>query len=170
MLIRALQSEAEARACAAMMAGTDPWLTLGRDFDGALAFLTDGTKELYVAVDGHQLLGVLVLNMRGAFVGYIQTICVAAEARGGGVGSRLMGFAEERIYLESPNVFLCVSSFNVRARALYERLGYQIVGVLPDYIKRGYDEILMRKPLCPAFEFRSHKGQWQYVHFQQTGT
>jgi ribosomal protein S18 acetylase RimI-like enzyme len=137
-----------------MMAATDPWLTLGRDFDGSMGFLTDGPKEIHVAAEGDEILGFIVLNMRGAFVGYIQTICVAASARGSGIGSKLIAFAEERIFRVSPNVFLCVSSFNARAVALYERLGYQRVGVMPDYIKRGYDEIFMRKSIAPAVEFR----------------
>lgn len=155
MQIRPWQNDdAEARACAEMMATTDPWLTLGRDFEQCLAFLTDGLKEIHVAIgpDGAPL-GFIVLNMRGAFVGYIQTICVAAAARGTGIGSELMRFAEERIFRESPNVFLCVSSFNTRARQLYERLGYETVGVMHDYIARGFDEIFMRKTRMPIREF-----------------
>lgn len=154
MVIRPLQTDAETRTCAAMMAASDPWLTLGRDFEGSMGFLTDGTKEIHVAAEGDDVLGFIVLNMHGAFVGYIQTICVAAAARGRGIGSELMAFAEEQIFRVSPNVFLCVSSFNERAAALYERLGYQRVGVMPDYIKRGYDEIFMRKSIAPVAEFR----------------
>lgn len=155
MLIRPWQNDdAEARACAEMMATTDPWLTLGRNFDQCLAFLTDGQKEIHVAAgDGGEPLGFIVLNMRGAFVGYIQTICVSAAARGQGVGSALMQFAEERIFRESPNVFLCVSAFNTGAQRLYERLGYERVGVMHDYIARGYDEIFMRKTRMSIQEF-----------------
>jgi [ribosomal protein S18]-alanine N-acetyltransferase len=154
MVIRPLQNDSETRACAAMMAASDPWLTLGRDFEGSMVFLTDGTKEIYVAAEREDILGFIVLNMRGAFAGYIQTICVAAAARGRGIGSELIAFAEERIFGVLPNVFLCVSSFNERAVALYERLGYQRVGIMPDFIKRGYDEIFMRKSVAPAAEFR----------------
>jgi RimJ/RimL family protein N-acetyltransferase len=35
-------------------------------------------------------------------------------------------------------MFLCVSSFNPRARALYERSGYRFVGELPDYVVDGH--------------------------------
>ena len=63
----------------------------------------------------------------------------------------LMGFAEERILRQSPNVFLCVSAFNRRAQKFYERLGYQRVGELPDFLVQGQAEILMRKTRGPLF-------------------
>src|SRR5689334_671530 len=98
MQIRAWQNDdREARACAEMMAATDPWLTLGRNFDACLASLTDGTKEIHLGTsDANEILGFIALNMRGAFVGYIQAICVSHAARGHGVGSALIAFAEER--------------------------------------------------------------------------
>ena len=154
MLIRLWQNdEREARVCAEMMAATDPWLKLGRGVEQSMVFLTDGTKEIHLATEGEEILGFIVLNMRGAFAGYIQTICVAASARDRGVGTQLIRFAEERIFRDVPNVFLCVSSFNEAAQRLYERLGYERVGLLRDYIVRGYDEIFMRKALVPASEF-----------------
>ena len=97
----------------------------------------DPTREVYVARDETGLAGFLILCMTGAFVGYIQTICIDPDRRGQGLGSRLVEFAEQRILQVSPNVFMCVSSFNHGARRLYERLGYKVVGELTDYIVRG---------------------------------
>src|SRR5207247_10397235 len=148
-MIEPLRDDNDARACAAMMCATDPWLVLGRLYDDCLRVVTDPTCETYVAREDGTLRGFIIINMRGAFVGYIRTVCVAAEARGSGLGSQLVAFAEERIFRETPNVFLCVSSFNVRARALYERLGYEVAGELKDYIVRGASEILMRKTIGP---------------------
>jgi len=102
--------------------------------------------------DGDRLAGLLILNLRGAFVGYIQTVCAAPEYRGKGVGTALVAFAEERILREHRNVFICVSDFNPAARRLYERLGYQRVGELTDYLVAGHSELLLRKtrgPLTP---------------------
>ena len=82
-------------------------------------------------------------------MGYVQTLCVAEGLRGQGLGSELLAFAEERIFREFKNVFLCVSSFNPRARALYERLGYETVGPLRDFVIAGHDEILLRKTRGP---------------------
>ena len=48
---------------------------------------------------------------------------------------------------EARHLFLCVSSFNHRAYAFYERQGYSPVGVLEDYVVEGASEILMHKRL-----------------------
>jgi ribosomal-protein-alanine N-acetyltransferase len=147
--IRPLAGLDEARRCAQMMCSTEPWITIGRTFDESLAMLQDRAREIYVADDDGRIAGFIILNMQGAFVGYIQTVCVDATARGNGLGTRLVRFAEERIFRAVPNVFLCVSSFNPRARTLYERLGYELIGELKDYLIRGASELLMRKTIGP---------------------
>ena len=83
--------------------------------------------------------------MQGLLTGYIQTVCVRPDRQGEGLGSALIRFAEDRIFRDSPNVFMCVSSFNPRARQLYERLGYEQVGVLRGFVVPEHDELLLRK-------------------------
>jgi ribosomal-protein-alanine N-acetyltransferase len=151
--VRPLGDAAEAEACARMMATSEPWLTLGRSFEDSLEIVRNPAKEVWVAGDADGPRAFLILDMRGAFTGYVQTICVRADARGQGLGTRLLAWAEERIFRESPNVFLCVSSFNEGARRLYERLGYAVVGTLDDYIVRGHGEVLLRKTRGPWREF-----------------
>lgn len=141
--------------CARMMAGSEPWGTLERGYEESLALLQDPTREVYGAFEEGRVLGFVILNMSGAFVGYIQTVCVGEEVRSRGIGTRLMRFAEERIFRDSPNVFLCVSSFNPRAKALYERLGYALVGELKDYVVNGHSEHLFRKTVGPMRGFRN---------------
>ena len=136
-----------------MMAASEPWITLRRDAGAALAIVTDPGRESYGAFLGGALVGFIILVMHGAFVGYIQSVCVAPGRRSLGLGRRLMAFAEERIFRETPNVFLNVASFNPEARRLYERLGYEVVGELRDYIVPGHSEILMRKSTGPLAEF-----------------
>lgn len=153
MPIRALAGAEEATTCARMMSGSEPWLTIGRDYPECLRALTDESREVYVAVENGRIRGFIVLVLTGAFVGYIQAVCVAPDARGSGTGTRLLEFAENRIFGISPNVFLCVSSFNPRARALYERRGYQFVGELTDYLVPGHSELLYRKTIGPLMQF-----------------
>lgn len=167
MMISRLASEAEARRCAEIMSGSEPWITLGRGYEESLAIMRDSSLEIYTArpseYDNHSdqnkepsLLGFIILQMTGAFVGYIKSVAVASHARGNGVGTALLRFAEERIFGETPNVFICVSSFNPSARALYERLGYEVVGELRDFIVFGHSEILLRKTIAPLRGFQNH--------------
>jgi len=148
--IRLLETSAEAHACATLLAASEPWRTLRRDHQACLRSLEDPSRERYVAYQDGHLVGCLVLNLLGPFVGYLQIVAVAPECRGSGLGSALVAFAEARIFREHPNVFLCVSSFNHGARRLYERLGYTVVGELPDFIQAGYSEFLLRKTLGPC--------------------
>ena len=152
--IRKLENNAEAAVCARMMATSEPWITLGRGYQASLEILTDPGREVYLAVRENSILGFTILNMQGAFVGYIQAVCVAAEARGQGIGSQLIAYAEARIFRESPNVFICVSSFNAGAQKLYARLGYEVIGELRDYVIAGHSEFLLRKTIAPKAGFK----------------
>lgn len=146
----------EALVCAAIMVNSEPWITLEREFNDALGLVMDTGKEVYVACAGDEVAGHIVVNMQGPFAGYIQALVVALKWRERGIGSQLVRFAEERIFRESPNVFLCVSSFNPRAQQLYARLGYERIGELKDYVIAGASEFLMRKSIGPKTGFKPH--------------
>jgi [ribosomal protein S18]-alanine N-acetyltransferase len=153
--IRKLQHPDEAALCARLMADSEPWITLRRDYEILFRIISDPAREVYVAVNGgKEIAGFIMLSMQGAFVGYIQSICIRPDRRNKGIGSQLMAFAEKRIFNVTPNVFICVSSFNPNAKRLYERLGYQVVGELKDYIIAGHAEILLRKTVAPLAEFK----------------
>ena len=152
--IRSLQGSREAERCARVMCACEPWITLRRSYEDAYQMLTDASREAYLAVIQGEIAGFMILTMKGAFVGYIQTVCVFPEWRNAGLGTRLIGFAEERIFRDSPNVFMCVSSFNQKAQCLYERLGYRVIGEFKDYIVRGHSEILLRKTIAPLTEYQ----------------
>jgi len=151
--IRPLRDEAEARFCAAFLVASEPWLTLGLTFEQALQRLTDPTREIHVAIQKEQIVGMLILFLDGTLKGYIQTIAIHPEWRSRGIGTQMIEFAEQRIFRISPNVFLCVSSFNLEAQKFYERLGYQRVGELTDFVVKGFSEFLMRKTRGPLRDF-----------------
>ena len=151
--ITPLAGEEDTQTCARLMCSSEPWITLGRSFEASLVIVRDPTREVYLARDETGIAGFLILCMTGAFVGYIQTICIDPRYRGLGLGSRLLEFAEQRIRRVSPNIFMCVSSFNAGARRLYQRHGYEVVGELTDYIIQGHSEILLRKTFGPITSF-----------------
>lgn len=155
--IRQLKGGDEVHLISEFMANSEPWATLKRTYEESVRMLNDPMREVYVADAGGEVTGFTILQMKGAFVGYIQTVGVLPGWRDRGIGSRLIQFAEGRIFREAPNAFICVSSFNEGARRLYERLGYKVVGELTDYIVPGHAEILMRKTIAPLTEFNPVK-------------
>jgi ribosomal protein S18 acetylase RimI-like enzyme len=150
--IRPLSTE-DIAPCAQIMSQSEPWLTLGRDYKASYKTISDPIKEVYLAATEETIAGFIIINMTGAFIGYIQSVCVDAEWRGRGIGTQLIRYAEERIFQSVPNVFICVSSFNKGARKLYERLGYSVIGELQDYIISGASELLLRKTIAPLMAF-----------------
>jgi ribosomal protein S18 acetylase RimI-like enzyme len=152
--IRKLKNAEEAKVCARLMANSEPWITLRRTYDQCIKILSDPTKEIYIAVIENKIVGFIIFLMRGPLVGYIQTIAVKPELRNKGIGTKLLKFAEDKIFHRTSNVFMCVSSFNKKAQKLYQRLGYEVIGELKDYIVPGHSEILIRKTIGPLTEFK----------------
>jgi len=153
IVLKELENSAEIDICARMMANSEPWITLRRGYEASVETLSVPSREVYLALSDDEIVGFIILNMQGAFVGFIQTVCVSPEWRGEGIGSKLLDFVEGRILSETPNVFMCVSSFNRDAQRLYQRLGYEVVGELKDYIVSGHSETLLRKTISPLSEF-----------------
>jgi ribosomal protein S18 acetylase RimI-like enzyme len=135
---------------ARMMAGTDPWITLGIDYERCQKAFDGPCKEVYILkVDG-ELAGFVILQICGSFKGYIQTLCIDNRLRGRGLGTKMLQFCEERILKISPNIFICVSSFNKRALELYQDFGFKLVGELENFVKEGFTELLLRKTVGPV--------------------
>ncbi len=136
------------RWCAQVMAATDPWRARGRSLERCLASVNRPGGELYLARRGEEPLGFILLHPTG-MVGqpYVALVAVAAEARGGGMGKRLLAFAEKR-YPGAQHIFLCVTNINHGARRLYERVGYRKVGEIPDFSGPGLSELIMYKRLA----------------------
>ncbi len=156
MTVRPMRS-ADRVWAADVMAASEPWLTLGRGRADALKLLRNRRKQCFLVRSGGERAGFLVLDLHGPLGGYIQTIGVAPEMRGRGVGSAALAWAEAHIFKTHRNVLLCVSSFNRGAQRLYRRAGYEVVGRLRDYVVAGHDEILLRKTLGPLSRSSSQR-------------
>ena len=149
LTIKRTRSREKIAACAQMMAGTDPWITLGLDFEQCLKAFEGKCTEIYVASYGREAAGFVILQVCGTFSGYIQTICIAEKYRGKGLGRSLLQFCEDRVLGFSPNLFICVSSFNARAAKLYYDFGFRLVGEMENFVRNGYSELLLRKTFGP---------------------
>lgn len=131
--------------CARLMAANEPWITLRRDLPACRASLTRQDTELFMARENGRAVGFLLVAPQGfASSPYVQSIAVAGDARGRGIGSELLCFAE-RHFAGRRHLFLLVSSFNDRAYTLYRRQGYERIGELKDYVVPGSSEIILHK-------------------------
>ncbi len=145
VIIRQSTDDAIFERLSDMMAASEPWMTLNMDAAACRAGFDGPCKEVYVAFWDGEPAGLAILQVCGSFDGYVQIFFVSQRFRGRGLGKELLRFCEERIFRRSPNVFICVSSFNTPARQFYENAGYSVVGVLKGFVRQGFDEVLLRK-------------------------
>ncbi len=133
--------------CAKMMSSSEPWISLGDNIEKRRKTLQRPGTELFVGWEGNMRIGCLLVAPYGmAGSPYVASIGVAEGHRGKGAGKELMEFAEKQ-FAGREHIFLLVSSFNHKAQSFYQRLGYQKVGEIADYIVRGSSELIYHKRL-----------------------
>jgi Acetyltransferases len=157
IIIRLTADPKDFTVCALMMSKTDPWITLEMNYEQCLKAFEGNCKEIYVVETEDDISGFVILQTCGTFSGYIQTICIDEAHRGKGFGKKLLKFCEERIHKFSPNVFICVSSFNKGAIKLYYEFGFKPIGELENFVKEGFNELLLRKTVGPRVGYTVRK-------------
>jgi len=143
MTLEQIATEQDKEFCASLMASYEPWITLQRNYEQALKIINDPISEVYLAI----------IKLKGAFVGYIQSILIIKEFQKMGFGKQLIRAIETYMFSKNPDIFICVSSFNLGALKLYKSIGYEVIGELTDYIIKGHSEFLLRKSICSINEF-----------------
>jgi [ribosomal protein S18]-alanine N-acetyltransferase len=149
-----LVEKADKEDAAKVMASHDPWLKLGRTYEKCLATINNPLAESYIMKCDDKVIGVATIQLKGALVGYIQTLILIPEFQGHTLGSQMITFLEKRIHEVSPNVFLCVSDFNMDALRLYKKMGFEVIGEIKNYIAEGHSELLLRKTIGALNDFK----------------
>lgn len=107
-------------------------------------------EEILVAIDDSgSCIGFIWYILEGAFHAYpyLHIIAIKEECRGNGIGTKIMEYVENILSENYSKCFFVVGDFNSKARRLYEKIGYRIVGQIPDLYKKGVTENLMMKLL-----------------------
>jgi ribosomal protein S18 acetylase RimI-like enzyme len=146
-------TERDIRPCAAILADNLMWERYERTLADAERFVAREIamgNHLWVCEEDGEVLGLagcIERGMMGEFP-YVRVLAVAPGHRGRGIGTRLLARLEESMFRETNLLFMMVSDFNADAFRLYSRLGYEPVGVIRDYKKKGINEQLLvkRKP------------------------
>ncbi|MFD6436769.1 ribosomal protein S18-alanine N-acetyltransferase [Streptomyces venezuelae] len=119
------------------------------------------TRRYVVAMDGDRLVGYAGLAASGAVpdsgfaaVADVQTIAVARDHWGTGLGARLLtDLLQAATAFECAEVMLEVRVDNTRAQKLYERFNFEPIGFRRGYYQPGnVDALVMRRtdPSTPA--------------------
>jgi ribosomal protein S18 acetylase RimI-like enzyme len=143
-------NRAHERACADIVAVSEPWLTLEEEIDFRHYI---SLRQAYVCAMGTtgktEVAGFVIFTPDPVFArgGYLRAIGIAPAMRRHGMGRKLLAFAEGVIARRCRNIFLCVSSFNRPAQSFYRKLGYRRVGKLPNLVVPGESEFIYWKQL-----------------------
>lgn len=112
-------------------------------------FLRAPSAHVWVVEAGRELVGSLVLlTRRGTHSARIYSVIVLPQMRGQGLAAKLVAAAEGQARtLGLSAVTLEVREDNAAARALYRKLGYIEVKMLPSFYDDGSDGLRLRKLL-----------------------
>ncbi|QOR39607.1 GNAT family N-acetyltransferase [Billgrantia diversa] len=110
--------------------------------------------ETLVADDGERLMGYgTLLFRRGSRRARLYSFCVHPEARGSGLGRRLLEALEEvAVRHDAEALGLEVRADNRVALGLYRRMGFRLERWLDDYYEDGCAGWQMSKPLVRLME------------------
>jgi ribosomal protein S18 acetylase RimI-like enzyme len=97
---------------------------------------------------GNELAGIVTVQDPFLHGPYLQLLAILPAYQGRNLGLRILQWMEaEARQAEARQLWLCVSTFNDRARTFYERFGFEAVAVLEKLASDASDEIFMRKRL-----------------------
>lgn len=119
-------------------------------------FVASRSARVFVAMLGSEMLGNLVLLLRtNSRKARIYSVVVSPQARGMGLGSRLVEAAERSATREHrESLTLEVRADNRAARALYSKRRYVATQALPEYYDDGADGLRLsldlRRPTTPG--------------------
>lgn len=106
------------------------------------------TGNLHIAMSSGEPIAAIYMTMDGmADLPCVHLLGVKKNYRGMGIGRDLLrifiGVAEAQ---GVPNMFILTSHFNVRAKKLYQSMGFKSYCLLTDLLKKGVSEWLMMRP------------------------
>jgi GNAT superfamily N-acetyltransferase len=128
----------------------DPWRTLGYTPAGLARYLSreDPALSSYV-VQGEAGLAAVVCVREPWLMGpFIELLACFDPFRGIGLGREILSCLERRLKPGTENLWTTASVFNTQALGFYRHMGFEVVAELKDLVRKGYDEILLRKRLA----------------------
>jgi diamine N-acetyltransferase len=150
MLALAPMTAAAAADLGPRCAAIGPWAHYGIAGESLAAGLARESEGLmtYQVLVGTAQAGAVIIRYPWLLGPYLAMLAVLPAFQGQQIGATVLSWYEARAReAEIRNIWLCVSGFNVDAQRFYQAHGFQQVGLIPDMMAAGEDELLMRKLL-----------------------
>jgi [ribosomal protein S18]-alanine N-acetyltransferase len=114
---------------------------------GSFTLVAEATEDTRKSRES-PIVGFIVAEVDRRRIGHVITIDVVAVARRFGIGSSLLGAAEDRLRaVPCPSVRLETAVDNLSALAFYKRHEYFLEKTVPHYYSNGVDALVLRKEL-----------------------
>ena len=142
-------SPAVARRQADWIVGIEPWKGLGYAAPALGRYLARLARsgDVWVAHAGERApAGIIVATDGFLLGGFISLLAVRPGASGQGLGRALVAHVEGRVFARRRWLFVSCDAANGAALRFYRRQGFARVGRLPDLVREGRIELLLRKP------------------------
>ena len=139
---------AVARAQAGWIVGIEPWKGLGYRAAALGKYLARLARagDVFVARSPRRAPDGIVVATDGFLLGgFIALLAVRPDASGQGLGGRLVAHVEARVFARRRWLFVSCDAGNRAALRFYRRQGFARVGRLPDLVRAGRVELLLRK-------------------------
>ncbi len=142
-----VDSPPHAETIGAILASIDPWLRNNRTTEAMAARFRDPDPGVarFAVMRGSEVVGGVIIRfpvIRGA---YLETLGLAASARGTGIGRAIIDWMGREIEGRAQNLWLCVTEWNTDARRFYAANGFAAVAPLHGLVMEDQVEIFMRK-------------------------
>lgn len=143
--------ESHAAQLGPLLAGLQPWAGLGYSAEGLVRYLSraDPAPTRWTLLsDDERAAGVLCVRepwLRGPFV---ELFCVLPARQNQGRGRAWLEWLGTRTAERGmANLWASATENNIPAQAFYARCGFSPAGTLPNLIRPGWNEILLRNCL-----------------------
>jgi len=106
------------------------------------------------------IVGFIIAEVNRRGIGHIISIDVVPQFRRSGLGSKLLGEAENRLEMFACRaVVLETAVDNGAAVAFYKRHRYGVVRIVPRYYVNGVDALIFEKQLAPTGDTSKDQGE-----------
>ena len=138
-----------ARSLATALVVIDPWRTLGTDPAKLADYLMVNDPHCHRRLIRHggEIAGVAAVRNPWLYGPYLALLAVLPEHQRGGIGTAVLTWMEAQARTTASNLWVCVSCFNMRAQAFYQRHGFAPVASLEALVHAEHSELLLRKRL-----------------------